>query len=501
MKIRIAKQPVDLIRDEIIAAGIFEGSKRLGTAAARINKHTAGMIKDILASGDFTGKLYQTMLLYVKKGLKTNRVLLVGLGKEDEFTPERLRGATASAANRVRDLGLKKFVCPLGFAHVRGLKPGGKARACVEGMLLGLYRFDEFKSKKATEQDRLGTCTILVDENDALNEVRAGVKEGRIIAEATCMVRSMVARPGNSATPTYLAGTARSIARREGLKCSVLDARSAKKMGMGAFLGVARGSDEPARFIVLEYVPVKTKAGKPIVVVGKAITFDSGGISLKPANNMEEMKTDMAGGAAVLGILQACARLKIPRRVVGIVPATENLPSGSALKPGDVITAMSGKTIEIISTDAEGRLILADALTYAHRFKPDAIIDMATLTGACIIALGNDVSGMMGTDERLISCLKAAGEATGDRVWQLPLYEQYGELIKSDIADIKNVGGRPAGTITAGYFLKEFVGEVPWVHIDIAGTAWTKTNKPCAPKGATGAGVRLIIEMLRRWQD
>jgi leucyl aminopeptidase len=273
----------------------------------------------------------------------------------------------------------------------------------------------------------------------------------------------------------------------------------AEKLGMGSFLSVARGTDEPARFIILEHKPRVKKSIPTVVLVGKAITFDSGGISMKPASNMEEMKTDMAGGAAVLGTLQAIAEQKPPVHVVGLVPATENLPSGHALKPGDIVKPMSGKTIEIISTDAEGRLILADALTYALRYKPSAIVDMATLTGACIIALGNEVSGIMGNNDNLIEKIRSAAEVTGEKVWQLPLWEEYGELIKSDIADIKNAGGRPAGTITGGYFLKEFVGETPWVHIDIAGTAWTKKDRPYIPKGATGVGVRLLVEVIENW--
>jgi leucyl aminopeptidase len=269
---------------------------------------------------------------------------------------------------------------------------------------------------------------------------------------------------------------------------------------MGCFLGVAQGSREPAQFIVLEYVPAKAQHADTIVLVGKAITFDSGGISLKPARGMERMKDDMSGGAAVLGIMQAAAQLKIPQRVIGIVPATENLPDGAALKPGDVITSLSGKTVEIITTDAEGRLILADALAYAQRYKPHAIIDLATLTGACITALGNDVAGVMGTDEQLITKIQEAAAATSEKVWQLPLWDEYSELLKSDIADIKNAAGRDAGAITGGCFLKEFTGKTPWVHVDIAGPAWTDKDRPYLPKGATGFGVRLIINLLENWK-
>ncbi|MCP4717239.1 MAG: leucyl aminopeptidase, partial [Deltaproteobacteria bacterium] len=346
----------------------------------------------------------------------------------------------------------------------------------------------------------LKEVTLLATDAGDAARARTAVRRAEIICRGTLLARDLVSRPSNSATPTFLAGTARRVARKHGLACKVLDEKQAFKLGMGSYLSVARGTDEPARFIVLEYKPKRQKATATVALIGKAITFDSGGISLKPPGGMEEMKTDMAGGAAVLGAMQAVAALKLPVHVVGLVPATENLPSGHALKPGDIVKAMSGKTIEIISTDAEGRLVMADALHYAKRYKPAAMIDLATLTGACVIALGNDASGIMGTDERLVARIRKAADATGEKVWQLPLWDEYREQIKSDVADIKNVGGRAAGTITAGCFLKEFVDEIPWVHIDIAGTAWLKKDNPYTPKGASGVGVRLLVEMLEKWE-
>lgn len=500
MEIQVCRERISSRHDEIIVAGIFEKSRSLTGAAEEINACTAGMIRELVRRGDFTGRLYQVMPLYPRQALRAKRVLLVGLGKEKEFTLERLRGACATAARYVRDMGLKSFTLPLAFVQHPSCPLQQKLRACVEGVKLGLYRFREFKTKGNDNGKREpAACTVLVNSALELRPAQQAVKKAVLLADAACMARDLVNHPGNSATPGFLADRAKALAKKSGLACTVLDRSGAQKLGMGAFLAVARGSDEPPRFIVLEYKPRVKKTSPPIVLIGKAITFDSGGISLKPAQDMDEMKTDMAGGAAVLGALQACAGLQLPVHVVGLIPATENLPSGHALKPGDIITSMSGTTIEIISTDAEGRLILADALAYARRYKPAAIIDCATLTGACIIALGNEASGVMGTDEKLVRKIRDAGEATGERAWPLPLWQEYGELVKSDVADIKNAGGRPAGAITAGYFLKEFAGKTPWAHIDIAGTAWTKKAKPYIPKGATGVGVRLLVEVLEKW--
>jgi leucyl aminopeptidase len=291
-----------------------------------------------------------------------------------------------------------------------------------------------------------------------------------------------------------LAQTAKDIAENNGLRWKILDKDEMRKLGMGALLAVASGSREPPKLITLEYKPPK-RGLDTVVIIGKAITFDSGGLSLKPPENMDKMKHDMGGGAAAMGIIQAASQLKLPIHLVAFIPATENLPGGSAYRPGDILTSLSGKTIEVISTDAEGRLILADALAYAHRTKPKAIIDLATLTGACIIALGQNVAGMMGNDEELKAKVRSAADRTGEKVWELPLWEEYEEQIKSDIADVKNVGGRPAGTITGGAFLQKFVGEYPWVHLDIAGPVWTDKDKPYIPKGATGVGVRLVFTM------
>ncbi|MEI6127924.1 MAG: leucyl aminopeptidase, partial [Pseudomonadota bacterium] len=394
MKIQVQQNTLARVRDEILLTGLFEGNKVLQGSAADIDSSSQGIIKKVLSCGDFTGRLNQVLLLYPPQGLPAKRVLLVGLGKEKECTRDRLRGAAACAGRYVRDMGLKSFSIPLSFSHAERRGLSEKARDLAEGILLGLYQFKEFKTKNnGSGEKKITACTLLVQTAQELAAAQAGAHKAAVTAEAVYLARDLVTRPGNNATPAFLSDTAREIAKKFGLSCKVLNTQDAGRLGMGAFLSIARGSDEPARFIILEHKPKVKKQPPPIVLIGKAITFDSGGISLKPAKNMEEMKTDMAGGAAVMGALQACARLRLPVHVVGIIPATENLPSGHALKPGDIVTSLSGKTIEIISTDAEGRLILADALTYAQRFRPSAIIDLATLTGACVVALGNDVSG------------------------------------------------------------------------------------------------------------
>jgi leucyl aminopeptidase len=336
---------------------------------------------------------------------------------------------------------------------------------------------------------------ILEEREKVVREVREAAKRGQVVSGAVYFARDLVSTPSNEMTPTILAGRAKDVAKNKGVRVSVLDVKGIKKAGMNAMLGVARGSHEPAKFIILRYDGAPKKE-KPVVVVGKGITFDSGGISLKPAEKMDEMKADMSGGAVVLGVFKAISELGLPVNLVGLIPATENLPGGGAYKPGDVLRSLSGKTIEIISTDAEGRLLLADALTYAGHFNPAAVVDIATLTGACVIALGEDVIGMLGTDDKLKAQVRAAAEETGEKLWELPLWEDFAELLKSDVADFKNTGGRAGGAISAAVFLSKFVGKYPWVHLDIAGPAWRKAGKPYIPKGASGIGVRLLVRFL-----
>ena len=495
MKVAIKRDKAETSKVDILIIPAWqETSLAAKSPAAQLDACVDGLLSDYISSGDFSGSLNSIALLRTKGKIPAPRVLLVGLGKPDAFTVDHLRQASASAATTARKLGVETMAmvppaCNLELTEV--------AQAIAEGTLLGLYTLKAYKTVQDDgEKDHLQQLYLLASGGSAQQALAKGVERGRIIAEAVILARDLGNRPGNEVNPSYLATTAQQIARQTSLRCTVLKQADLEKLKMGCLLGVAQGSAQPPVLIMLEHAPDGTSEA-PIVLVGKGITFDSGGISIKPAANMEDMKMDMAGGAAVLGTMQALAQLHYPRRVVGLVPASENLPSGNAVKPGDILRAMSGKTVEVINTDAEGRLILADALAYAvAKLKPVHIIDLATLTGAVVIALGNHATGMMGTDEEMMARLRAAGECSAERVWQLPLFAEYSKQIKSDFADIKNTGGREAGSITGAAFLKEFVAEVPWVHLDIAGTAWTREAKPYVPKGATGVGVRLLLEAL-----
>jgi leucyl aminopeptidase len=498
VKIQVKKGDITQARTDAIVILFYEGIDPWGDSAQRLNEACGGMIREFIESGEFDGKLNQISVLFPQGRIGAKRIVLAGMGKKGELTLDKTRGVFAKAAQCVRSLKLKSFSTTLD----RGLLPfphAAAVEALIEGIRLGLYRFTVLKT---IDQDNAWEVeNVILYEIDAAahREASVAAKTVELICDAVYFARDLVSMPSNRMTPTDLAREARRIAQHgKSLACRVLDLEEMKKLGMNALLGVAQGSDQPPKFIILEYRGAK-KSEPPIVLVGKGITFDSGGISLKPAEKMDEMKTDMAGAAAVMAAVHAAANMKIPLNVVGLMPATENLPSGKAYKPGDVLTALSGKTIEVLNTDAEGRLILADALAYADRLKPTAILDIATLTGACIIALGEQTIGMMGTDEALKARVRKSADATGEKVWELPLWEEYHEQIKSDVADFKNTGGRPAGTITAAAFLSKFAGDRPWVHLDIAGPAWLTKDRPYIPKGASGVGVRLFIDLLRNW--
>ena len=451
-------------------------------------------VGDLLRNGRFEGKLNETFLLPVGN----QWVVLAGIGKREDLTLERIRQAAGSAARRALESGFSSFARGLPAVPKAGTEE--VAQAVAEGTILGTYRYGELKTLSPKEKRVLKTVTVVVAGATERAAAQRGLRRGQAIAESVCWARDMVNRPSNRLTPTAMAQEARAAARRFRFRCKVLDPAAQRRLGMNAILGVARGSREPSRFIVLEYRGRGGDSKRPLVFLGKGITFDSGGISIKSSEKMEQMKYDMSGGAAVLGALRAVAALKLPVHVVGLVPATENLPSGSAQKPGDVVRALGGKTIEVINTDAEGRLVLADALGYAQRLKPAAMVDLATLTGACIIALGSHCMALMGNRPGWNEQVKEAASRSGERAWEMPLWPEYTEAIRSDVADVKNVGDGKAGTITGAAFLKEFVGEVPWVHLDIAGVAWTDADKGYRRKGATGAGVRLLVELARRWK-
>ena len=498
MKIHVQRAKLEQFRTEALMLYHFKGEKTLLGRTEKMDRATGGLIGEVLRSGDFKGEQYQIALIYTAGRGPAKRVLLVGLGKRREFSLDRWRGATAKGAQALRDRGVKNFATPLVEGLPERISFEMLAQVLVEGVCLGLYQFNELKTETRRKTRKIERMVILEEETTCAAAAQKGALVGDTIAQGVALARDLVSRPGNLNTPSMMAETAEKIAQDCGLTLNVLNEEDARKEGMGAFLAVAQGSEQPARFIVLEYPGVNNPQAT-IALVGKGITFDSGGISIKPSDKMEMMKNDMGGGAAVLATLQVVAQLGLPLRVVGIVPCTENLPSGKAYKPGDVITTLSGRTIEIISTDAEGRLILADGLTYACRFEPDAIVDLATLTGSCVIALGDQVAGMIGNNDRLKARFKRSSEVTGEKVWELPLWKHYQEQIKSDSADMKNVGGRTAGTITGAAFLSRFVGKVPWVHLDIAGPVWTEKNLPYIPKGATGVGVRLLVQVLRDW--
>jgi len=494
VKVIVKKGMLADVKSQAIILTLFEDSKKLTGIALDIDKISGGFISDLISSGDFAGKPSQISVIHTRGSIPAKRIALVGLGKQNELNLEKLRGAYASIMRHLRNMSVKEAATSIDLSLLADQQEQ-IVQAAVEGALLGLYQYTPYKTVGREDLKEMDELNIIATAEDfAL--VESNVKKARIIADAVCFARDLISAPSNEMTPSILAQKACEVARKKKVSCRILDKNKLKKMGMNALLAVASGSHEEPKMIVLEYAGGKKK-DDPIVLVGKGLTFDSGGISIKPADKMDEMKTDMSGGAAVIGAVMAAADLQIPLNITGIIPATENLPGGSAYKPGDIIKSYSGKTIEVLNTDAEGRLILADALAYASEFKPEAVIDLATLTGACIIALGDDVIGMLGTDDNLKKEINSAAQNSGELVWELPLWEQYHELIKSDIADYKNSGGRPGGTITSAAFLSKFVGEHPWVHLDIAGPAWTTKDKPYIPKGAAGVGVRLLVEFLR----
>jgi leucyl aminopeptidase len=495
MQIRIERGKAESYPCDLLLLCAFESPEPLGGPIKEVDSKWKGFLSDLMKQGDFKGELFECRILYTYGSLPAKKVLLTGLGKRDEFDLDRWRGAASKAGQFIRDSGIKQFAFP-----VRGVGRFSEedlAESFVTGLLLGTYQFKEFKTLEKEKIKEIHEVTLLGETADGVRTIQEGLRKGRIISEAVCQARDLVNGPSNSITPTVLAERAQQIAKRHGMEVQVFELSEAEAMGMGAFFAVAKGSQEPAKFIVLEYN--KGKGLDTIALVGKGITFDSGGISIKPSERMERMKDDMSGAAAVLATLQAASELQIPVHLVGIVPATENLPSGKAYKPGDILKTLSGQTVEVISTDAEGRLILSDALTYSLRYRPKAIIDVATLTGAIVIALGDYVTGLFGNDDSLLKRTEEASAKTGEKVWRMPLWEEYFEYLKSDVADFRNVGTRSAGAIIGGIFLSKFVEKTPWVHLDIAGPASIEKDRPYIPRGGTGAGVRLLIQMLRDW--
>lgn len=504
MEIQVIAGGIQATEDELIVVNLFEHVETPGGATGAVDKALGGVIGEAVAAGDFRGKKGEVALFYTRGAIPARRVLVVGLGPQDGFSLEAVRWAAAKAARKARDLGVKSFSSIVHGGGAGGFPLEAAAQAVVEGTVLGLYRYQELKNKPSDRPDPERFSLVQFDPAK-IPDVGAGAQVGQIAAEAACLARDLVNRPANYATPRHLAELALEIAGEfHTMRCQVLSEEDAAELQMGSFLGVAQGSDEPAAFIVMELNP-----GQPdldtVVLVGKGITFDTGGISLKPVAKMDRMRGDMAGGAVVLAAMQAVGQLDLPLHVVGLVPATENMPSARAYKPGDVLTAMNGKTIEIISTDAEGRLILADALAYAARFEPKAVVDLATLTGACVVALGQGVAaGVFSTDDGLLARLQAASQTSGERIWHLPLYDDYLDKIESLTADVANSGGRTGGVGSSAIFLKQFAEGYPWAHLDIAGMSFEEHGgSPKRPayleKGGTGFGVRLLVQFLRDW--
>ena len=477
-------------RSGALVVGVFE-MRKLSAAAQQINQVSGNTISAMLRRGDLDGKSGQTLLLHNLPNVPSERVLLIGCGKEKEFSDSRYREITAKAISALSNTGATDVTSYLVELDVKGHDIAWKIRHAVEVTEAALYRFDQLKSKPNNERRVPRKMTLAVPKRSDLAASEAAVRQGSAIAQGVKLAKDLGNLPGNICTPTYLAEQALELGKQYPVKVTVLEESDMRELGMGALLSVARGSREPPKFIIMEFDGGKDGEA-PVALVGKGLTFDAGGISIKPAASMDEMKYDMCGGASVLGAFKAACEMKLPLNIIGLIPSSENLPDGNANKPGDIVTSMSGQTIEVLNTDAEGRLILCDALTYAERYGPAAVVDMATLTGACVIALGGHASGLLANNEALVRELLNAGKYTADRAWQLPLWDDYQKQLDSNFADMANIGGREGGTITAACFLSRYAKKYKWAHLDIAGTAW-KSGKE---KGATGRPVPLLSQFL-----
>jgi leucyl aminopeptidase len=495
---------IQSIDADAIAVNLFQGVTEPGGATGAVDKALDGAILDLITNGAMRGKLNETAIIYPRGAIPARRVIIVGLGLEEEFGLDAVRQAAAAAARAARGTGARTLASIVHGGGRGGFSLADAAQAVVEGTILGLYRYEAPGVIPREEFERqLDSLTLVEFDAAKLAEVEAGARVGQAVAQGTCLARDLANRPANVTTPTALAETAQQIAADHGMTCQVFDRDHMAELKMGAMLSVARGANEPPKFIVLEHNPAGSDA-PPFVLVGKGITFDSGGISLKPSQGMEKMRGDMSGAAGVLGAMQAIGAIDLPNRVVALVPATENMPSGTASHPGDVVTAMNGVTIEIINTDAEGRLILADALAYAQQYKPGAVVDVATLTGGIVVGLGHYMTGVFATDDELWDAIRIAGDAAGEPMWRMPLAPIYDRQITTRFADVKNSAGRKASSVTAARFLAKFVEDHPWAHVDIAGTSWWERDlphplKPYFVRGSTGVAVRTLVGVLRTW--
>jgi leucyl aminopeptidase len=491
LEIKVIVGDIAKIEADAVVVNLFEDVRQLSGATAAVDKALDGSISSLVSGSRIKGKFEEISIVHTFGRLPASMVAVVGLGKWQDFNVDRIRRVAGESGRALRKLNCHKVATILHGAGKGGIESEASAQAITEGVLLGLYSFTKYKKP---EYESIEEMLIVSREREEVPILEGAVAKGRLLAEATNLARDMVNEPANYMTPDRMAEIAEAIAGKYGLEFKAFDRADMEAMGMGALLGVARGSNQPPQLMTLAYKGHKDRE-KAVGFLGKGVTFDSGGISIKPSEGMGEMKDDMAGAAAVMAAVAAIAQLKPKMNVTAIIPATENLPSGAALKPGDVLRAMNGKTIEVVSTDAEGRLILADALSYAVKQGLSPLIDLATLTGACRVALGTLYSGVFGNDQDLKGKLLEAAERTGERMWQMPMPDEYKEQNRSEIADIKNSGNRYGAAINAALFLAEFVANVPWVHIDIAGTAFSAKEGGYIIKGATGVGVRTLIEL------
>lgn len=494
MHIQVLEQSMNDVVSDIAIVPVFENEEaELGSIAAAFNKIMDNKVYSLIQDGEIQGKFAQTTVIHNFERSEVRKALLIGAGKRNELTGSKIRQLAAIALQNCRKCRAKKVAVAIGdFTASSRVDHAKAAQALAEGAILGSYTFEYYKSTADDQAVHIEELNILAPV-EAGESVRKSILLAKTYAEATNFARDLVNQPGNAMTPGIMADRAMRVAERNGLQIYVLEREDMEREGMGALLAVSQGSIQPPKLIVLKYMG--NPQAETIAFIGKGVTFDSGGISLKPSNGMGEMKTDMAGGAAVIGALKGISELKPKVNVLGIIPATENMPAGNALKPGDIVRSLSGRTIEIITTDAEGRLILADAITYAKQLGAKKVIDVATLTGACVVALGTVASGVVTNNQSWCQTVLAAADQADEKMWQLPNFPEYKEQIKGVLADLKNSGGKHAGTITAGLFLGEFAEDIPWVHIDIAGTASVEKPHGCPVKGATGTAVRTLIQV------
>ncbi len=495
MQITIEKKAYASRETEAIVTPVFEGDDPIQDRVAELDQLLGGLLKKLATSGELTGKSLEFTLMHAPAGLKASRLLLVGAGKREQFNGSTLRKLAGAALRSLKGKSVKNFAFLAGGA----LPAAEGAQALAEGFITADFETDKYKTDK--KEKKIETIALVGFPEADISAAEKGLATGKIIADAQNFTRDLVNEPSNKLTPRILAEKAAAMAKEAGLAVEILDEKKIAELKMGALLSVAQGSAEPPRMIVVTYTPANVKPGAPVIgLVGKAVTFDTGGISIKPADGMEKMKYDMAGGATMLGAIRALAALKPGVKVICVVPSTENMPGGKAQKPGDIQTAMSGKTIEVLNTDAEGRLILADAITYAKQLGVTHIVDAATLTGAIVVALANVNVGVFGSNQEFTDKLLASAKAAGEKMWQLPMDDEYREFIKGSFADIQNIGsGKGGGSITGAWFIREFAGDTPWIHLDIAGTAWNDDAKPWLAKGPTGVALRTLVHLVQTY--